>query len=1023
MNSSTKWSPLFITQFLGVLNDNLLKSLVCFVGVQWIAGDQTATVVALASAMMLLPYVLLSPLAGHLARVYPKVKIMRWAKLAEIPVMAIAATAFFIQSLPLVLIAVFFMGLQSALYAPSKMGLIRDIGQNSGLSFGNGMMELLAFGGALLGTLLAGWLGNPGEVGLIVIGCLLLLIALAGWIFSLTIFAREPEDTETETERRPIDPLRYLIQSFRWSNQIKGLNRCILGLGAFWMIASLIQLNLFVYLPRHLNYDSGQTALTIAFVALFTGFGAWVAGLVSRNRVEFGLTPIGGLGMAVCLFRLAFFPISESGFLLFISGGAFFAGMFKVPLNAWIQERVQGRKLGEILAYSNQIVFLSVLCSAAIFSLIDHHFGSMAVFQFTAVVAAATFVLTLLQIPAMLLRFIFLVLAHTVYRIRIKGGKHIPKQSGALIVANHLSFMDALLIVAAVPRMVRFVMNKSIYDHPLLNWFFKRMNMIPVSGNSSRESLEQFNATCREEINKGHVVCIFAEGQVSRNGNLLGFRKGIEHIAKGMDAPIIPLNMDNVVGGPFSFPVGRGKVVKLAASSLRKTVSISIGEALPSETPAFQVRQRVQELGAEAFSNRLKPHDHLGLAFLKRSYREGHRLFMADKHEHWSYEEARKAVIRLAFRWKEQLAHDSTVAVIGPKTARTNLLVLSLTCAGKTVIQLPQEQSVDCLETCNREFNVHTVILDGYQGTVPGEIRCLHANAIWEELEQRAPFWMRVVCQIMPSVWLHRWLTGTMHAKEELAAIIPRLDVAGGNHYLRLSHQNVLSHIESLKQIYNPGPAHVMLGILDRTSTYGFLIDTWLPALCGMCIALSEKHESPSELRLLMEKYEVTTLVANELFGEAQLSAIEGPAFSRLRYLIAPTGVLSNAYKNHLTARWELEIKESFGLTESTPIIAINSPDYVGKDIAGMEITQEGTKRNRVGRPIPGIAVRVVATSDFEQELPQNEAGMILIRGANVLRDYFNGFTYNLMSFHKGWYITGVIGAVDQEGFLSVQEG
>jgi len=281
MEKKTNWLPLFITQFLGVFNDNFLKSLICFISVLWLAEGNESLLISVASALIIIPFLLFSPLAGRMAKTMSKQKIVAYSKLAEIPIMLIAIAGFAISSIETVLASVFLMGLQSAIYSPSKYGLIRDIGGEEQISFGTGTMELLSFTGVLLGTMVAGLVSDRPEEQLHILSVGLLGIAVIGWISSLRIKAEEePPD---ETSKDSINPVIFFINSFKWAKSLKGLNITILGLASFWMIGSLLQMNLLVHCPTVLGMTNTETSMTIAMVAIGIGLGCFVAGRTELN--------------------------------------------------------------------------------------------------------------------------------------------------------------------------------------------------------------------------------------------------------------------------------------------------------------------------------------------------------------------------------------------------------------------------------------------------------------------------------------------------------------------------------------------------------------------------------------------------------------------------------------------------------------------------------------------------------------------------------------------------------------------
>ncbi len=398
-----KWFPLFSTNFAGVLNDNLLKTLIGFVCVAWLGPDSKATLVSAAAALLVLPYIFLSPWAGKLTKENPKAKIIQWAKLAEMPIMLIATIGFLFSSIYLVLASMLLMGLQSCIYSPSKYGIIRDIGGREGISFGTGAMEMITFVAVLLGTFLGGvisdldqYFSNP-NMELVILCTTIILIAVIGWLTSLGIHPKEtePEDDSEDT----LNPFLFPVRWFKWSRQIKGLNYTILGLSMFWLIGSMVQMNLYIYCEKYLNLSNTATGSIMALVAIGIGIGCYAAGILSHHKVNTKLIPIGGIGMAITMFVIFISNPGATLFTILIVTFAFFAGLFKIPLNAFMQDRVKGRELGPVLAYNNQMVFVAILFSAGIFSFVEGLFNSRIVFLAVLLITFITTLIAYLKIP------------------------------------------------------------------------------------------------------------------------------------------------------------------------------------------------------------------------------------------------------------------------------------------------------------------------------------------------------------------------------------------------------------------------------------------------------------------------------------------------------------------------------------------------------------------------------------------------------------------------------------------------
>jgi len=383
----TNWFPLFSTNFLTVFNDNLLKWMVCFISIRWITTVAESTIIAIASAMLVLPFIFLSPLAGKFAVKYEKRKVMIIGKIAEIPIMIIAAIGFAFHSIYLVMAGVLLLGIQSSLFSPSKYGLIRDVGGDDGISFGTGTMEMLTFLGVLMGTFLASVISehyNPVLVMSLIIG-----VAIVGLFTTIMIKADESEPNSNYNES--VNPIKFMIHSYKQAKSIPGLNFVILGLSFFWLVGALLQMDLKVYCPNVLHLTDIQTGIIMVDAAVGIGLGCFITGIISKNTVKISLIPIGALGM-ILFFSLIY--IVNPGAILFgvfVFFTAFFSGMFKIPLNAWIQSNVKGRMLGDILAYENICEFGFILFSSLIFFLFDPKTVFLVLFALTLFIGIILF--------------------------------------------------------------------------------------------------------------------------------------------------------------------------------------------------------------------------------------------------------------------------------------------------------------------------------------------------------------------------------------------------------------------------------------------------------------------------------------------------------------------------------------------------------------------------------------------------------------------------------------------------------
>lgn len=400
--SKFRWIPLFITNFLGVLNDNYLKYLIIYIGITWNSTEKEI-ILSLASALFVIPYILFSPIAGKLARDHSKSKVIQRAKLFEIPIMVVASFGFMTSNMLIAMTGVFLMGLQSALFSPAKYGIIRDIGGKEGIPYGTGAMEMLTFLGVLIGTFTAGVVSDTSKSELlapyrILIVCsTIILLALFGWLMSLKINPKETvPDEENQTS---LNPFTFMRESFLWSKKIKGLNIVIFGLASFWAIGSLLQLNIILHGQDLLLLTDTETSTIMALVAIGIAAGCYITGVISNHKLKMYLVPIGGTGMGISVSLIFLMNPTTTWFTILIVLTAFFAGIFKIPLNSFIQSKVEGRKLGEILAYNNLVLFSFILIASGIFLIVSKITDSIAVFATIAIIIWIITIIAWLRIP------------------------------------------------------------------------------------------------------------------------------------------------------------------------------------------------------------------------------------------------------------------------------------------------------------------------------------------------------------------------------------------------------------------------------------------------------------------------------------------------------------------------------------------------------------------------------------------------------------------------------------------------
>ena len=597
--SQRRFAPFFATQFLGALNDNIFRNglviLITFQGVL-VAGMDHTQLANVAGALFILPFFLFSATAGQLADKYEKSMLMRRIKVLEIVLMTLAAVALVSQSYSVLLLVLFLMGVQSTLFGPVKYAYLPQRLHTSELIGGNALVESGTYLAIILGLLIGGLTVaiNPGEQSLLAGS--LIVVAVLGYLASRQVPITRAVDP-TLTIGRNIWKETWRIVGF--AREDRGVFLAILGISWFWFFGAAMTLQIPAYTLDILNGNEAITTSLLVAFAVGVGIGSLLCERLSGHRIELGLVPFGSIGLTLFAIDLYFAqPIAHLTAVSSISEflgrpgswrvlidlamlGAF-GGFYSVPLYALIQQQAKRRHLSRIIA-ANNIINAVFMVAASILSiaLLESGYSIPELFLVIAVLNAAVAVYIYTLLPEFLLRFLAWVLVSVFYRIRPTGLDNIPDEGPVIVVCNHVSYMDPILLAAAVRRPMRFVMWYKIFDIPFLNFFFRNMKAIPIAG--AREDQQIMDAAFESvdaELEAGHVVCIFPEGGISNDGEIQRFRPGIEKIIERQQVPVVPASLGRLWGSWFSRRKGGG--LHSIPGRLFARVPIRFGEAVPA---------------------------------------------------------------------------------------------------------------------------------------------------------------------------------------------------------------------------------------------------------------------------------------------------------------------------------------------------------------------------------------------------------------------------------------------------------
>jgi 1-acyl-sn-glycerol-3-phosphate acyltransferase len=610
-----RFAPFFWVQFLGAGNDNVFKFaftvMVTYqLQVQWLPAQLAGLVIG---ALFILPFLLFSATSGQLADKVPKERLMRWVKSLEIAIMLLAGWAFMHQQVPVLLACVFLMGLHSTLFGPVKFAYLPQHLSERELTGGNGMVEMGTFVAILLGNVAGGLLIALPQVGPTAVAAACLGLALLGRVLAQAVPPSPATDPALEINW---NPFTETWRNLRLAHGNIVVFRSLLGISWMWFFGAVF-LSQFPSFARDVLHGNEQVASLLLVVFSFgIGVGALLCEWLSRRHVEIGLVPMGAIGMSVFSIDLYFAcrglpPATSMSLGVFLSQAAhwrvladlgllsLFAGIYSVPMYALIQIRSQPSHRARIIAANNILnALFMIVSSIGVGALLAAGFSIPQVFLVVGVLNAVVASYIFLVVPEYLLRFLAWLLTHFVYRFQVRGDHHIPTSGAAILVCNHVSFVDAVLLMAASPRPIRFIMDHRIFATPLLGTLFKLAKAIPIAPQKEDPvAYEGALARARQVLAEGDLLCIFPEGGITRDGQLAEFKGGVMKVLQTHPVPVVPLALSNLWGSYFSRVEKGGAMTRPFRRGLFNRVGLSARAPLTAaDVTPEALRREVQAL-------------------------------------------------------------------------------------------------------------------------------------------------------------------------------------------------------------------------------------------------------------------------------------------------------------------------------------------------------------------------------------------------------------------------------------------
>ena len=1002
-------------------------------------GQEQIILTAIVNALILLPFILLLSPAGFCADKFPKNKVMRISAWVAVGITLCITLFYYMGWFWPAFAMTFMLALQSAFYSPAKYGYIKEVVGKDNLAAANGVVQAATTIAILTGIFAFSILFEHFLADAVFTDTALLLenIAPIGW--ALVIFSViELAVAYALPQKQPVDE----AMNFDWKNYTKGsylkenvrvvTNReviflSVIGLSVFW---SLSQVMLAAF-PAHAKetMDIMNTVLiqgTLACAGIGIMIGSIIAGRISRTHIETGIIPIGSVGIALCLIALPAVDNIYFQMLNFMAWGMF-GGLMLIPFNALIQFHSDEDEVGRVLAGNNfiqNIFMLSFLGLTVLFAVMG--MNSVGLFNILLIVATVGTVYTIYKLPQSLVRFIISYIIGHRYRLEVLGLKNMPEKGGVLMLGNHISWIDWGIIQMASPRPIRFVMIRNIYERWYLKWFLDIFNVIPVSAGASKGALEEIN----KSLNNGDVVCLFPEGTISRTGQLAEFQRGYEKAAEDANAVILPFYIRGLWGSWFSR--SSEKLKNLRSTGIKHDIIVSFGELLPIETTPETLKKRIFDLSIDSWEHYTHRLPTIGSAFIDTAKSNSDELAVADSIAGFLTGNKFLTAVICFSRLIKKHSPEQNIGLLLPASSAGCIANMATILRGKTVVNLNFTASREALQGAVTKAGIKSIYTSrkfmeklakkgvDLNDAFP-DSQFIYMEDLKNEISKTTSLRTLLTVMALPAGLLKLVYCKKVDINSP-AAILFSSGSEGTPKGVMLSHRNIMSNLKQISDMLNTQDTDVIMASLPLFHAIGLTVTTFMPLVEGIPMVCHPDPTDAVNIAKAIAKYRATVMIGTSTFLRLYTKnrRIHPLMLESLRIVIAGAEKLRPDVREAFKLKFNKDIYEGYGATETTPVASVNIQDAL--DVNYWQV-QMGNKVGTVGMPLPGSSFRIVDPESLE-ELPTEEDGLILIGGTQVMLGYLDDEekTNEVITEIEGkrWYKTGDKGHLDKDGFLTI---
>ena len=1031
----------FCNAFVDVTHKVLLQNIAFKV----FDGSTQVVWISIINSLIIIPFILLFTLSGFLSDKYDKKNILVYGAVSSFLLSILMIISYLSGNFYFAMGSLVLLAIQSAVYSPAKFGIIIDIYGRKNLASGNAFLQAISMMAILFSIASASivfeFFYNNNNLQTLTTKEELLsailpltyyivpfafLEMLVSFLFLKNISTSYNKNKDLTLNKKELFQGKLLQNNMKILTSNNAIFLSVIGLSVFWGISqstmavfpSFAKMYLGISDVSIINGVIGASGIGIAI-------GSIMYSKISKYYIEVGTIPLAAFGMALTLYisTLVASPILLAIIFLFFG---FFGGMFIVPLNALIQFNAKKKVLGTILAGNNWFHSVSMFLMLGMTTIVSYYgFDPLKTIYLILLITLAGTMYTIYQLPQSLILLFLKTIVGMKYKLEVNGITNIPQTGGVLLLGNHISWIDWAVVLMAVPKEVRFVMDKTIYSKWYIKWIFRMFNAIPISNASSKTTIK----IIAKQLDEGNIVVIFPEGSITRNGHLGEFKKGFEKILQltSTDVKVVPFYIRGLWESMFS----RANQ-KFKKSNRTNSVTISFARYMKKENAnIISVKKQIINLSTKSWQEHIKNLKPLNeTIFTRLKELKNNMIFTDSTGLELSGHKFLTASIVFKNLLKKQIENQN-VGILLPSSSAGAFINYSVLLMGKTAVNLNYTSQIETLKYCISKAQIKSIItsrkfiekleLRGIDLKEAFEdVELIYLEDLRQNISKAKSLSVFLSVKILPS-FLSKFIYLTKTKKDDTVLILFSSGSEGTPKGIELSGDNILGNAQQIANIINVNDEDIILGSLPLFHAFGIVVTTYLPLIEGIrCVA----HPDPTDglaIAKLISSYKVTIMCGTSTFFRlyTKNQKIHSLMFESLRLVVSGAEKLREDVRIEFKKRFAKDILEGFGTTETSPVATCNLPDVLSPDFT----IQKGCKAGTVGMAIPGTIIKIVDPVTFK-ELKVNEEGMILISGIQVMKSYLDDEERTKKALKvinaKTYYITGDKGKLDEDGFLTI---